>query len=66
MAAQLTELPFDLGAVWKGEVRHHIREAVQSIDLTKEGRLAATIEAGDEVEYRLSAIQGAVIDSLKR
>ena len=65
MAAQLTQLPVYLGAVWKRKMRHCIREVVQPIELAKQSSSTLGIEGVDEFPNRLRSIGGAEVDSLE-
>lgn len=65
VAAQLSQLPLDLGAVWEREVRHGVGEIVEAVDLAQERRPPLDVQTGDELADRLGAVSGSVVDRLK-
>jgi hypothetical protein len=65
VAAQLAELALDLRAVRERKVGLVRAQQVEALDLLVEHRLAARIEALDEVVDGLAPVRGAVVDRLE-
>ena len=65
MAAQFPQLALNLRAVREGEMWIRERKHVQAVDLVIDGDLPLRAQLLDEVVDRLSAIGGAVVNSLQ-
>lgn len=66
VAAQLSELPFDLGAVGEGKVWHLTAEQIETCDLVAKRSPTRLVKRLDEIEDGLAPVGGAIIDRLKR
>lgn len=66
VAAQLSQLAVDLGAVGKRQVRYRVGEIVEAVDLAQERSAALGVQAGDELADGLAAISSPVVDRLER
>jgi hypothetical protein len=66
VAAQLPELPLDLGAVGEGKVRHPIAEQIETRDLVAKRSPTWLVQRLDEIEDGLAPVGGAIVDRLER
>jgi hypothetical protein len=65
VAAQLSELAIDLGAVREGQVRDLVAEQVQTRDLVAQRSTTLLVERLEELADRLVPVRGAVVDRLE-